>query len=385
MYHRITYQEGDIIQPNCTTRCTCNGNSWNCQYQNCTLDGPSCRVYGDPHYETFYLNYLDIMDNCSYTLSKPLEGDEFVIFGQNAYMKRNKNASQLASVTVMVNSIHTKGLNITIARSRKERGSIYINSIRHPNKKDEVVFHDIGVTVLRTGGVPYVYLTHKYKVGILWDGRREVTITTSNKSKGMLEGVCNYVENDDFILASENKNFTNFKSLQGDNFEAPQGRTDCSEGLMQVAQQRCNVLKKSTFEGCNNVVDPQPYVKSCMFDYCNCPEEEREECYCDVLTSYAAECASAGEFIVHWRNYSFCRKCKYSVKNFLTNSSCMCCTASHCPPGMVYQQCGPVCPQTCHGRTDCIVGCVDGCFCPNGKMHYDGMCIDSLECPGMLI
>ena len=55
-----------------------------------------------------------------------------------------------------------------------------------------------------------------------------------------------------------------------------------------------------------------------------------------------------------------------------------------CPPGMVYQQCGSLCPRTCQNidLLDCPSGCASGCFCPNGQVMQDGRCIDSILCPG---
>ena len=52
---------------------------------------------------------------------------------------------------------------------------------------------------------------------------------------------------------------------------------------------------------------------------------------------------------------------------------------------MVYQQCGPSCPQTCDTNedTDCSGGCVEGCFCPSGQVLYEGNCINETECEGM--
>ena len=51
---------------------------------------------------------------------------------------------------------------------------------------------------------------------------------------------------------------------------------------------------------------------------------------------------------------------------------------------MVYQQCGPVCPQTCDTDEDedCSNGCIGGCFCPIGKVVFNGNCINATECAG---
>ena len=55
-----------------------------------------------------------------------------------------------------------------------------------------------------------------------------------------------------------------------------------------------------------------------------------------------------------------------------------------CPSGMTYQQCGPVCPQTCDTdeSTDCSGGCIEGCFCPTGKVLLNGNCVDRSDCQG---
>ena len=61
--------------------------------------------------------------------------------------------------------------------------------------------------------------------------------------------------------------------------------------------------------------------------------------------------------------------------------------AINCPSGLVYQQCGPVCPQACDTDedTECSNGCVEGCFCPNGKALYKGMCINAADCEGIFM
>lgn len=61
--------------------------------------------------------------------------------------------------------------------------------------------------------------------------------------------------------------------------------------------------------------------------------------------------------------------------------------AISCPSGLVYQQCGPVCPLTCDTDedTDCSSGCVEGCFCPSGKVLYKGICVNKADCEGNII
>ena len=62
--------------------------------------------------------------------------------------------------------------------------------------------------------------------------------------------------------------------------------------------------------------------------------------------------------------------------------------ASQCPPGMVSQQCGSLCPQTCRNidiidQGLCNSGCAEGCFCPDDQVLVNGVCKHALICPGM--
>ena len=59
--------------------------------------------------------------------------------------------------------------------------------------------------------------------------------------------------------------------------------------------------------------------------------------------------------------------------------------APQCPPGMVSQQCGTLCPQTCRNIDQglCNSGCAEGCFCPDGEVLVNGVCKHVLACPGI--
>ena len=76
---------------------------------------------------------------------------------------------------------------------------------------------------------------------------------------------------------------------------------------MIEAQARCNELGNSVFNVCSSIVDPTPYINDCMLDYCLCSAADRDDCYCNSLSTYASACASSGIIISDWRN-QFCRK-----------------------------------------------------------------------------
>ena len=68
--------------------------------------------------------------------------------------------------------------------------------------------------------------------------------------------------------------------------------------------------------------------------------------------------------------------CVAKCTNFLT--------AISCPSGKTFQQCGPLCPQTCNSSTACnSSGCAEGCFCPDDQVeNRDGLCVDRGDCLG---
>ena len=59
-----------------------------------------------------------------------------------------------------------------------------------------------------------------------------------------------------------------------------------------------------------------------------------------------------------------------------------------CAGGKVYQSCGSPCTSalTCDTYEDrhdiaCTAVCVEGCFCPEGTVDHNGVCISPVECP----
>ena len=150
---------------------------------------------------------------------------------------------------------------------------------------------------------------------------------------------------------------------------------------------------------CNAVVDPTPFINNCGFDFSLCNATDREACYCDSLATYAAACAAAGVPPSNWRR-SYCRKCMCNcacsstiyvlylcdvhIEKLSTDSKIFCfLTAIQCPPGMIFQQCGSLCPQTCESSTSCNGGCAEGCFCPDGQViNSNGLCTDPRDCLG---
>jgi len=311
MHNGVQYTLGDVIQPNCTTRCTCRGGHFDCTPQKCSLDGPTCYASGDPHYGSFDSRTFDFQGDCEYILSRPCNSDDFIITGSNTLWPFNPTVSVTSAVRVIIPS---RGLEIYLTRGKS--GTITINGVLQANNEDRVIHRSNGVEVLRTGGRPYVLLTIGFPLAISWDGSWRFDITVSSSWQGQLCGLCGNYNNDasdDFMLPDGSVTtsvnefgsswlYANTSSTCG----VPQTPPPCPASIMTAAQSRCNELTNSVFSVCNSVVSPTPFIDGCILDFCLCSEERKEECYCGSLSAYASACASGGVIIPNWRNF-FCR------------------------------------------------------------------------------
>ena len=311
-HNGLQYEVGDVIQPNCTTRCTCQkGGNFVCRAQRCLLDGPTCYASGDPHYGSFDSKKFDFQGNCEYVLTKPCNNSDFIITATNT-LWGSGFVSGTSSVKVILPS---KGLEIVLAQGRL--GTITINGILQTRSGDRVVHRSSGVQVMRIGGRPYVLLTIGYPLAISWDGSWRVDITVSSSWQGQLCGLCGNYNNDvsdDFmfpngsVITSANDFGSSWLYAKpSEDCGVPQPPPPCPASVTAAAQSRCNELMNSVFNVCNSVVDPSGFINDCILDYCSCRESDREDCYCNSLSSYVTTCTSKGVIIPNWRNF-FCRK-----------------------------------------------------------------------------
>ena len=314
------YQIGDIIQPNCTTRCTCqNDFKFYCQPQECLLDGLYCYAWGEPHYGTFDKRRFDFQGDCEYVLSQPCDSDDFIITGSNTAI--NEFVSATSAVRIVLPS---KDLEIFLTRGGG--GTIEINNDIIPNNGDGLVYNTDGVYVMRAGGHPYVRFNIRYPVVVYWDGSQRVVITASSSWQGQLCGLCGNYNNDpddDFMLP--NGTLTTSVNEFGNEWLYANTTPNCGElqpipvctdSVMNEAQTRCDELNGEVFQVCHSIVDPAPFVDGCVLDYCLCSMSDREECYCNALSVYAAVCATSDIIIPNWRD-SFCRKYSTYIKEHM--------------------------------------------------------------------
>lgn len=67
-------------------------------------------------------------------------------------------------------------------------------------------------------------------------------------------------------------------------------------------------LQSKEFSRCHRAVSPEPYFSSCVYDMCVCMDDPK--CLCDILASYAHECARAN-IRLEWRSHNLCGESEY--------------------------------------------------------------------------
>jgi len=285
------------------------------QRQRCTY-AAQASINGDPHYLTYDRYWHHFQGTCEYVLTKLCESDEFTISAKND--GHNSRVSCVSRVKVSIPS-----QNLTIVLGRGNGGTITINGVLQPHDAGGEIFTGDGVLVERIGGHPNVFLT-RHGIRVFWNGVYGVDIYVASRLQEKLCGLLgNYNGNSADDLMMPDGTMANSVDDFGNSWLIPssipgctgigkrdaQGIPTCSSDPTIVAegQTRCNVTRQGPFSACNSIVDPTSFIENCEFDYCCCTDDEREDCYCDNLATYAAACAKAGIPPSNWRSL-YCRK-----------------------------------------------------------------------------
>ncbi|CAB1323115.1 unnamed protein product, partial [Coregonus sp. 'balchen'] len=394
VYQGSVYQSNEQWEVDECTSCTCVFGDVHCYSQRCPPLGcaadeapavipgvccphciprpATCVVFGDPHYRTFDGRMLHFQGACTYILSQDCDGGDFSIHATNDDRGR-KGVSWTKEVTVFI-------------------GDVVVQLLQ-----DWVVRVDYKVVTLPFLKEPYIYLERQTNtillntnigLKVLWSGRSHLEVSVPGSYKGHTCGLCgnfnNYPQDD---LRTPAGKVSQSEADFGNSWKVGSGNSSlssCRPGedidpckaagyqARKSANARCRVLKSGVFQACHHLVAPEPWYAACVYDLCACGANA-DECLCDSLEAYAAQCREAGARL-SWRSSSLC--------------------AVGCPVerGFVFDECGPPCPVTCVNRdvplgvieSHCFKPCVPGCQCPAGLVLHNNHCVPPETCPKII-
>ena len=317
----IHHAPSTTYQPDCSTECKCeSGGRASCSTIQCKYDGKLCTAHGDPHYTTFDGNLHHYQGTCQYVhVERCTNNGEFSIKTRNT--AHNSRVSCITQVTV-------EDPETTIVLTIGNPLRVTVNGV--PKSNNNGVLYQSngrGIEIKRLGRYVHVFLS-AIGIRVSYDGEHFVQVKPAKRLLNQLCGLCgfyNNIKDDDLRKRNTEPQLVTEISDQlvkefGDSWEVPNSCTNsgkrnvpnmlgCSQdpNVIQEGRERCAVLMGEVFAVCNSFVNATQFIESCEFDYRCCNIEDRENCYCDNLASYAAACADAGVTLSIWRNF-FCRK-----------------------------------------------------------------------------
>uniref|UniRef100_A0A670XNK2 Otogelin n=1 Tax=Pseudonaja textilis TaxID=8673 RepID=A0A670XNK2_PSETE len=324
-----------------------------------------CRTWGQYHYETFDGLYYFFSGKSTYVLVRQSELDE-----------------QSFSI-----QIHNDPECSSFPYSCKRSISLYFSGEEEIRLSSEVTYKGIGIQLPYTIGklhiqkiAGYVIVRHQYAFSLAWDGVSAVYIKMAPDYLGKTHGLCgnnNAILQDELSTSygkitedieefveswRENPPQENIRSW-GTSFSYEPPCLTQTDAFLQRTYILCSVLLWFPFKECHEFVSPFPFMASCTNDLCMSGIDNTT--WCRALTEYARTCAQAGKPLHEWRAHF--EQCV--VK---------------CEEHLVYNECIDCCPFSCRQKTHCVdseLPCVDGCYCPDGLIYEDRLCVRPIDCP----
>ncbi|NWV30281.1 OTOG protein, partial [Origma solitaria] len=355
----------------CVSRELCNCSRFNATGPRCqTVHNTGaerdhiCRTWGQYNFETFDGLYYYFSGKSTYALVRHAELDE-------------------QSFSIQVNNdpeCHSSPY------SCKRSISLFFSGDEQIKMSSEVTYKGFGVQLPYVIGnlhiqklAGYFLVRHQYAFTLAWDGTSAVYIKMAPEYLGKTHGLCgnnNAILQDD-LETSYGKltdNVTEFVESWQEN--PPQGTPNWDKSLLseppcltqsheflQRAYALCDILLHPPFKQCHEYVSPLSFMASCTNDLCMSAVDDAT--WCRALTEYARACAQAGKPLHGWRVHF--QQCVVA-----------------CAAPLTYNECINCCPVSCHQQSQCIgseLHCVDGCYCPDGLIYENELCVKPKDCP----
>ncbi|NXU09596.1 OTOG protein, partial [Pardalotus punctatus] len=323
-----------------------------------------CRTWGQYNFETFDGLYYYFSGKSTYALVRHAELDE-------------------QSFSIQVNNdpeCHSSPY------SCKRSISLFFSGDEQIKMSSEVTYKGFGVQLPYVIGnlhiqklAGYFLVRHQYAFTLAWDGTSAVYIKMAPEYLGKTHGLCgnnNAILQDDLETSygKQTDDVTEFVESWQEN--PPQGTPDWDKSLLneppcltqshesvQRAYALCDILLHPPFKQCHEYVSPLSFMASCTNDLCMSAVDNAT--WCRALTEYARACAQAGKPLHGWRVHF--QQCVVA-----------------CAAPLTYNECINCCPVSCQQQSQCIgseLHCIDGCYCPDGLIYENELCVKPMDCP----
>ncbi|XP_040269674.1 IgGFc-binding protein-like [Bufo bufo] len=326
-----------------------------------------CYSFGDPHYISFDGTKFEFQGTCVYQLTGVCNKNSGLINFEVWVQNQNRGNIRVSDTTV----VYIKVYDLEIEASRQYPNKVMINKtlINLPFRSNDGRFS----FYRNPHSVEFIF---DFELKVTFDFNNIVMVKVPGIYANALCGLCgnfNGVPSDDLTpkegtRPTDPTTFGKSWKIQEVYRCRDDGNAVCPELLSEEKRQKdgaseCGVLlsPKGPFRDCHSLVDPEPYFKGCVYDYCIL--QKRQAIFCSVMTSYVMACQEAGGIVHPWRSQNLC--------------------PFSCPAHSSYEVCTNACPVTCNGLSTpegCYGNCTEGCVCNNGFLLSGGLCAPISEC-----
>ncbi|XP_029094684.1 IgGFc-binding protein isoform X2 [Monodon monoceros] len=336
----------------------------------CLADSAAtCRAQGDPHYTTFDGRRYDMMGTCLYSMAELCSDDQTL----PAFSVETKNEHRGSPSVSYVGLVTVRAYSHAVSLARGEVGFARIDSQRSRLPASLAEGH---LRVYQSGTRAMVELDFGLVVTYDWDAQLALSLPVH--FQGQVCGLCgnyNGDPTDDFLTpdweqASDAVEFASSWKLDDEDYLCEDGcQNNCPSCTPDQAQhyegsRLCGMLTQldGPFAVCRDALDPQPFLKECVYDLCVASGDRAS--LCRALSTYAQACLEFGISVGNWRLPASC--------------------PLSCPANSRYELCGPACPASCNPAavpSNCSARpCVEGCVCLPGFVASGGACVAASSC-----
>ncbi|XP_056681256.1 IgGFc-binding protein-like isoform X1 [Monodelphis domestica] len=377
------YKVGELVWlSHCTHRCSCDApGQFQCapaqcpEGEFCALQAGrlrcqtpmgTCTATGDPHYFTFDGEVAHFQGTCAYRLTHTCNetsspgGLSFQVEATN----RNFHSRKVSFVTHVEVRLSNKDFRARVVFDRGQPVKVNGHTVNLPIQlgSQAWMWKEHGLLMLKVGN----------ELEVRYNGRNTLFVRVGRVYRGHLCGMCgnfNGDKKDDKLLpsgrtASNDSDFGNAWKADG----SPDGCRKDIRGAESCrdrhrVDQLCAVLsnRSGPFAECHWHENPDPHVQTCVYDLCQ--YGMGNQMLCAALEAYAELCALHRVSLPDWRKSLGC------------NVSC--------PANSYYDFCGTPCQVTCanlNTSITCTRPCIAGCFCQDGYVLENEVCIPRNSC-----